>query len=109
MIKIGDKKIVTYEYKQKECEICGEPATHLLTFLLYNARTNPLSHGYGKDDISWCRDGEIYTCEKCKEKAIKNPPSGMKWCADFYAIKNGEMVNPQWVCDWVKISERLEE
>ena len=79
----GDIKIRKFICKQRECNICGEPATHCLTFLFDNARRNPASKGYGRDDISWCSDEEKYACEEHKDQIRRNPPEGMNWCSDF--------------------------
>ncbi len=110
-MKIGTIKKVIYKYCQEKCFECGEPATHKITYLLDNARSNPQSSGYRKDDISWCSDDQCFACDEHKEKAIHNPPDGMGWGGDFNAGKEGELVegNQHWICNWVKIGEELEE
>lgn len=67
-----------------ECEECGEEAVWLLAFLLPNARRNPASSGYGKDDISWCSDAKMFVCDKCRhrESALARE-RGMEWCASY--------------------------
>lgn len=76
----GERKIVERVRVREECEQCGEPATKKHTYLLYNARSNPASSGYGKDDISWCSDIEAFACDDCREPSA---PDGHKWCATF--------------------------
>lgn len=78
-IQPGTRRTIISEYTRHECEQCGEPATVRRTFLLDNARRNPASKGYGKDDISWCSDSEGFGC------ASHTPicPDGMSWCSDF--------------------------
>ena len=81
----NEKRTITQICKRRVCEICGAPATYRLTFLLPNARSNPASSGYGKDDISWCKDGEAFVCDKhnnSERNKIANE-LGMKWCASF--------------------------
>ena len=80
----GDKREIVQEYRRKECEQCGEPATHNLTFLLPNARRNPASSGYGKDDISWCSDKSMLVCDECVKSRYKIANElRMEWCADY--------------------------
>lgn len=80
----GEKRFSTQVCKRRVCEICGEVATHQLTFLLPNARRNPASRGYGKDDISWCSDDKMFVCNDCeKAKYDIAKGKGMEWCADF--------------------------
>lgn len=62
----GEVKTKTLEHKRACCDECGEPAHYKHSYLLPNARTNPASSGYRRDDISWCEDKEAYTCKECK-------------------------------------------
>ena len=70
---------------RRECFNCGDPATMRHTFLLPNARTNPASFGYRKDDVSWwCSDRDVHSCEECKRDAERFGESeGLKWCSTF--------------------------
>jgi hypothetical protein len=79
MARIGDVRTIVQKYVGHECEICGEPATKRLAFLFENARRNPQSTGYGKDDISWCSDDEAFVCSNCPEPKR----DGMVWAASF--------------------------
>lgn len=108
-VKPGTRKTVTYEYRQAECEVCGEPAMHKLTFLLHNARSNPNSSGYRGDDISWCEDDKKYSCEAHKDGVRRDPPDGMEWCSDFYVTKkdDGTLENLGRVCSWEKVGEEV--
>ena len=79
----GELETITRVRKRQECYECGQPAMYRITFLLENARINPASSGYGKDDISWCSDEDRYACEDCKDKVWRNPPRGYSWCSMF--------------------------
>jgi len=82
--KEGDVRIVTQKFCRHECETCGEPATKEHTYLMPNARNNPASSGYGKDDISWCSDFKLFSCDDCSEKnREENVPDGYRWVATF--------------------------
>ena len=63
------------------CEECGEPATRKVTFLLDNARRNPASSAYGKDDCRWCSDAEAFACET--HRHTLKPPQGHSLCSIF--------------------------
>jgi len=83
-LKEGIKKSVIQLCVREECEICGEPATHQLTFLLKNARSNPQSSAYHKDDCSWCSDDEMFVCdEHSKDYWGYAKEKDMEWCSDF--------------------------
>lgn len=71
-------------HKRRICEKCGELATHKLTFLLPNARANPASSAYGKDDCSWCSDEKVFVCDTHdKDCHLIAKELGMGWCASF--------------------------
>lgn len=78
-MKEGDKLVVTSECRRHECVVCGEEAVKKHTYLLPNARRNPQSSGYGKDDISRCADTEEFTCEKCMYPIVM----GYEWCGTY--------------------------
>ena len=95
-MKEGVVKVITQECKRQECEECGEVATHQLTFLLPNARSNPASNGYGKDDISWCSDEKMFVCdEHVKAKYELAEDRGMEWCSS-YPYKNFQHMFLYW-------------
>lgn len=76
----GDKKIVERTRVREECEQCGEPATKKHTYLLEgDARRNPASSAYGRDDCSWCSDYEAFTCNDCGQPRV----DGYRWCSTF--------------------------
>lgn len=75
----GDRKIVERTRVRVECEQCGEGAVKKHTYLLPNARRNPASSAYGRDDCSWCSDHETFTCGSC----AKPRPDGFEWCSTF--------------------------
>ncbi len=83
--------------KRRECDMCiGKPATHQLTFLLPNARSNPASSAYGRDDCSWCSDEKLFACDECeKDKWNIAEKIGMKWCSDF-SYKNFKHLFEYW-------------
>ena len=83
-MKEGDIVEILKVCKRRECEICGEPATHRLTFLLKGARSNPQSRAYGRDDCSRCSDEDMFTCDKhAQDKYIYAKEKDMEWCSDF--------------------------
>lgn len=63
------------------CEVCDEPATTKHTFLLNDARINPASSAYGRDDCTFCSDYDFYTCDRCRP----DMPNGHESCARFPA------------------------
>lgn len=70
--------------KRETCEQCGKPATWQLTFLLKNARSNPASKAYGRDDCSYCSDEKMFVCDKCAEDKYKIARDlDMDWCSAF--------------------------
>ena len=72
---------------QRDCSFCGkkELATNRVTFLLENARRNPVSSGYNGDDISRCSDLTKYACEECKNnRDCYIAPKGYSWAGLFY-------------------------
>lgn len=81
----GETKVVIRTLTRVGCENCGEPADQQHTYVLPNARRNPKSSAYGRDDISWCSDHEIFTCEACRaENNGREPPAaGYEWCSTF--------------------------
>lgn len=82
-MKEGDVVIVKRVCVSEKCEECGERATKKITFLYENARRNPASSAYGKDDCSWCEDEKSFACEVHDEKIRRNPPRDMVWCSTF--------------------------
>jgi hypothetical protein len=79
-MKEGDTRIISETCVRRECFECGEPATKRITYLRPNARNNPQSSGYGKDDISWCCDEEEFTCD---EHEKKSSGGSYEYCATF--------------------------
>ena len=66
------------------CDVCGEVADFRLSFLTPNARCNPASSGYQKDDVSWCSDAEIFVCGAHQHNYTL--PPGLEWCGTFPLI-----------------------
>ena len=79
----GITRTVTSIRTRHGCEVCGEPATRKLTYLLANCRTNPASNAYGRDNCSWCSDAEAFSCEEHQQELRQDPPPGMSWCSTF--------------------------
>lgn len=77
----GEQQVIRRTSVRHECEQCGRPAEYRHTYLLENARRNPASTAYGRDDCGWCSDHEIFTCEDHK----RHPPApdGYGWCSTF--------------------------
>lgn len=84
-LNVGDIKTTVEQLVEHECLVCEKPAEYQLTFLLPNARTNPDSAAYGKDDASWCSDHSEYACEDHKQVVRSNTESTrkMEWCSTF--------------------------
>ena len=68
-----------------KCEICGNPAHFKHTFLLENARNNPQSTAFGRDNCGWCEDSKQFVC-RAHEK-YQTAPDGQFLCATFPATK----------------------
>lgn len=93
----GDVQYVKRTRCRRDCDVCGEPADYKRGLSLINARNNPASSGYGKDDISWCTDGEKYLCEAHKMEFLAPtgytnaglwtlstyPHLGLYWCDEI--------------------------
>lgn len=81
----GDVKFVKKTHVRHNCDGCGEVATKRYTFLLENARRNPQSAAYGRDDCTWLSDYELFGCEECGERSRFHAlaPEGLSWCATF--------------------------
>jgi len=83
-MEIGQIRTIKQRYNRRECEFCEEPATHKLTFLLPNARTNPASSAYRHDDCSWCSDQDVFVCDEHEKDSRKIAGDlKMEWCSSF--------------------------
>ncbi|MBF9050668.1 hypothetical protein GTA62_14560 [Roseobacter sp. HKCCD9010] len=78
-LEVGTVREIKQIYMRHECHNCGDPATKRVTYLLPNARRNPRSAAYGRDDVSWCADEEVFICGDCPEPQME----GFEWCASF--------------------------
>ena len=82
----GEIRTTTEKQLRYECDVCGEPAHFKHTFLLENARIDPLSSAYRKDDCSWCEDACRYVCKEHQND--REPPSiDLFWCSTFPATE----------------------
>lgn len=95
---VGATRVITQRLSQHECHECGETATQRHTFLLENARRNPASTAYGKDDVSWCADEEVFTCNEHGRAAQRRAG----WCASFGAARFPHMFQ-----FWVEVSREV--
>jgi len=77
----GEGETKTMVRTRRECGNCGEPATKRHAYLWPNARRNPASRGYRRDDISYCSDAERFTCDGCTEYDVLH--DNMEWCSTF--------------------------
>lgn len=83
-MQVGQTRTIKQRYSRRRCKYCEELATHKLTFLLPNARNNPASSAYGKDDCSWCSDEAVFVCDEHEKDNRKIARElGMGWCASF--------------------------
>ncbi len=64
----GEVRRTTQVRVRRHCAECGEPAHYKHTFLLPNARRDPASNGYGRDDLSWCEDEAVFACRDHKRE-----------------------------------------
>ena len=78
------------------CDNCGEPAHFRHTFLLPNARSNPASHGYGRDDISRCSDAEQYSCKNAECIMKMRRMDGYGWCSTYPATERFAHMFLEW-------------
>ena len=91
--------------KRRDCEVCGELAAKRLTFLLPHSRSNPSSTGYGKDDISWCSDSEVFVCDEHETDAREiGRNRGVEYCSTFFYERF-----PHVFLYWVEIKEEMRE
>ena len=82
-MKLGDVRIIQEVCKERTCQVCDEPATKKVTYLLEGTRSNPNSSAYGKDDCSWCQDEHAFSCNTHGRDVERDLPRGMVWCATF--------------------------
>ena len=84
--KEGDIKVVVKTNTRVKCEFCRKPADEKHTYLLPNARSNPKSSGYKKDDLSWCSDKKVFTCDNCRVENFRGSHpvlNGYEICSTF--------------------------
>ena len=81
----GTIEVIKRVRKRHSCDNCGEPAHFKHTFLLPNARANPASKGYGKDNISWCSDEYQFSCRDKECQRAMNKMDGYMWCSSYPA------------------------
>jgi hypothetical protein len=93
----GEVKRVERRRVRIECQNCGEPAVHRHTYLLPDARRNPASKGFGRDDISWCSDHDAFVCDECPKPSIE----GMRWCSTFSITPNNKGFGHMFLC-WIE-------
>ncbi len=84
----GEVKTIIKTRVRHKCENCGEPSTNKHTYLddgpTGNARGNPASSAYGRDDCSWCSDHDLYLCDKCEQRNCEvDVPDNHHWCSTF--------------------------
>lgn len=83
----GETQTVYRKRLRHECEVCGELAHVRHTFLLLDARRNPASSGYRRDDLSFCSDESLYSCHEHAREVERMAPDGMRWSASMYATE----------------------
>ncbi len=81
----GEGEVTSYIKVRRECEECEEYAVWRFTYLLPNARSNPASKAYGRDDCSWCSDTEEFYCAVHGDEARRrgHTPDGYRQCSYF--------------------------
>jgi len=83
----GEIKVIKQIRRRRTCDNCGAGAYYKLTFLLPNARTNPSSKAYGKDDCTWCEDEHQFSCKDANCLRKMRHMEGYDWCAQFPALE----------------------
>ena len=83
-VRVGDREVIEYVWKWRECDECGIPARFRVSFLLDNYRSNPASSGYRRNDCSWCSDYEMFACKNHKHTV--EPPHGYG-SAGYFPLK----------------------
>ncbi len=68
---------------RRECDICVALATKRVSYLLDNARSNPASAAYCRDDCTWCSDAEAFACDAHANQVERDAPEGMRWAGTF--------------------------
>ena len=91
-------KTIIKKHIRQECDICGEVAHYKHTYLLPNARRNPASRAYGRDDCSWSEDACRFVCKEHKDD-MTPPREDLSWCSTFPANKGFAHMFLEWV-DW---------
>ena len=90
----GETRTTTEILTRATCDECGEPAHFKHSYLLEgNARNNPASSAYRRDDCSWCEDEKRYTCRTCKRPSV----DGYSWCSTFPAKAGFKHMFLTWV------------
>lgn len=85
----GEEQVIRRVRYRHACHNCGENAHFKQTYLMDNARRNPASSAYGKDDCSWSEDEAVYFCKNGRAGGECRPPSlpGYGMCSTFPATK----------------------
>ncbi len=82
----GIEKTITTRRVRRACDNCGEPAHYRCTYLLPDARRNPASSAYRRDDCTWSSDLEKFYCAKCCNHGNRWPhQEGYETCSIFPA------------------------
>jgi hypothetical protein len=99
----GESQIIRRTKVRIKCDQCGEPANFKHTYLLPNARSNPASSAYRKDDCSWCSDHEEFTCANCSKPGV----AGYAWCSTFTVSDRFAHMFLKW--EEVELIEKLKD
>ncbi len=82
----GEVRYVRKVRCRHECAVCGEPADFRHSYLLAgDCRRNPASSAYGRDDCTFCSDGESFVC--ATHKSDRQAPNGMEWAGTYTLAK----------------------
>jgi len=79
----GEGDTQTQIRRRHGCQVCGEPATKRVSYLLEDCRSNPASKAYRHDDCSWCSDAEAFSCDEHQREVERDAPLGMSWGSTF--------------------------
>ena len=81
----GEIKVIKQIRRRQTCDNCGDVAHYRLTFLLPNARINPSSKAFRRDDCTWCSDAHQFSCKDADCQREMQRMEGYGWCSEFPA------------------------
>lgn len=81
----GEIETITRTRVRICCDNCGARAHYKHTFLLPNARCNPASKAYERDDCTWYEDEHRFSCKDPECQREMRKLDEYQWCSTFPA------------------------